>query len=836
MKNAFEISKKIIWLRSASFCIIAFERFSAFFWRVLTWVLLFAAIWLFGLPAAFGQGVSVAAAIIFVVGVCYFIWCDGRGFRLPSRRDVDRRIEVDSGVRDRPLSQIDDRLANADQQQGARQLWVKSREALLALLPRLHPAKIRGYLAARDPYAIRLFVFMAFVLGMVTAGPEWSMRLKNGVIPFSFGIEQTEARSERFTIIITAPEYTALPQMILHDHTIQGETLTIIEGSRVKVLVNDGWWRPRLLLGDKELNLEAADDKSFAIEALFPETHGDLKLTQGFRTLGYWPFKIVPDTAPSIALLDEAPQVLDDGTVQFSLSVNDDFGVQFLDAEMNLAEVVEDAPFGEAVTLRRSVVSPDGEDFELAPIYDFSAHSWAGLPAEITFRVLDEKGQESTLAPITFTLPEREFQHPIAKTLVAIRKKLAWAPLDNGAYERAAYELYILKSAKEMMNNDIVVYMAIRSASLRLALNDPSLDTTREVMALMWDTALRVEDGDLSLAARRLRDAQMALEDALQDPNLDKNEISELMRDLREAMAEYFAELSREMQKRMAQGQEMPNMPDFQNKMNQQAFQDFLEKMEQMMRDGDTASAQEMLSQMQRLIDMLNPSMNAQMPPDMQMMQKGVNELEELIKRQEELLAQTQKQADMVEMLEGLGLKLPMNPSNDAQIDTPPFVNTEANQTEQDALRFMLGNLMVAANEAIGEIPDAMGLAEIEMRGSSDWLGVNFPQESVPHQEQAIEYLKQSQDEMAQQLQQRMVQMTGFMMSFGQPSGQRDPLGRPSGGENGTNGDPNSNVTIPDEAERRRAQEILQILRRRAGEHDRPREEIEYYRRLLKRF
>ena len=59
-----------------------------------------------------------------------------------------------------------------------------------------------------------------------------------------------------------------------------------------------------------------------------------------------------------------------------------------------------------------------------------------------------------------------------------------------------------------------------------------------------------------------------------------------------------------------------------------------------------------------------------------------------------------------------------------------------------------------------------------------------------------------------------------------------DPLGRTAGGTAGT-GD---NVTIPDEMERAKAREILDELRRRAGERRRPAVELDYLRRLLERF
>ncbi len=803
---------------------MTFERFSACFWRVLSWCMAFIALWLFDTPNPYGL-----LSILFFTGFVFLIYKDARLFRFPSLKDIDRRIETDSGVKGRPLSGIQDSLAN-DEKREARKLWATSRARLLGLLAKLNAARLRGVLAKHDPYAIRLGVFVAFILGLITAGPEWSYRIKNGLVPFSFNIQSTE-KTERFIISITPPDYTALPQIVLNEQTIENQALKIPENSKLKAIVNGGSSVPKILFDGMAHPFETA------YEGIIKNSSGDLILKQGLFTLGQWAYELIPDTPPTLSILAEKPEILEDGTFSIPLSVKDDYGVEYLDSEFTVSVDVPDSHLGQPAYFRRSIISPDGEDFEISPLYDLTAHPWAGLPVRATLRVYDEKEQTSDDATLEFTLPERQFQHPVAKTLVALRKNLIWNPLQTSIYNKIAYDTHVLSTAKDMLHNDIVVYLALRSIALRLHYNEPSLPITKSVIDLMWDTALRVEDGDLSLTARKLRDAQAALEDALQNPDITDADISKLMQDLRQAMGEYLQELAREMQKRMAEGQSMP-MIDPQNSLNQDSLADFLEQMEQAMRDGDTSSAQEMLSQMQRLMDMMNPSMRTQMPQDMQMMQEGINELQQLIERQEELLAQTEKQADLMDTLKSLGLDKRINPDPNKEGTAPPFVNTQDNRTEQEALRLILGQLMIEANEKIGEIPPSMGLAEQEMRGSSEELGFNNPLDSIPYQMRAIEYLKESQDQLMEQLQQRMVQMTGFMMSFGgSASMQQDPLGRPFGGEDGPNGVPyGSPVKIPDEAERRRVQEILKLLRQRAGQQDRPREELDYYRRLLKRF
>lgn len=255
------------------------------------------------------------------------------------------------------------------------------------------------------------------------------------------------------------------------------------------------------------------------------------------------------------------------------------------------------------------------------------------------------------------------------------------------------------------------------------------------------------------------------------------------------------------------------------------------------------------------MMDMLNPSAARPMPEDMQMMAEGVNELQQLIERQEDLLKQTKEQARILDtinnfnsnfgnplphnnqLLQEWGLnEVPPMPPQQEPLPEPEVagVNTQENKTEQEALRFILGQLMLDAAEVLPEIPENMGLAEQEMRGSSDALGDNRPDNAIPHQEKALEHLKESQEQLSQQFAQRMLQMTGMM--FG--SGMRyDPLGRPYGNDNnGNNPFHGSEVKVPSDAERKRAREILDLLRRRAGEQDRPQIEREYYRRLLKQF
>lgn len=840
-------------LRVLTALILLFEDVTLHLWRPASWLLLFCGLWLFQIPLFFGTAGPIAALLLFFMGLAALLYKDARALRWPDRHTIDRRIETDSATPHRPLSDLKDHLANPDKLH-TQTLWAQSRKALLTTLPRLKIPQLRAFMAQRDPYALRLGILLFFGLGLIIAGPNAGPRIWNGLTPVHLTNKGRETTGVH--IWITAPEYTGLGQMVLEgtgkDYK---KPLEIPAGSLLKIIVNDGLGTPSLRAGQEEWPLQSTGEDSYTLEKEIPQGTA-FSLTQMLWTRAQWPYKLIPDEPPQITLTGE-PEPLKNGEISFPLSLYDDYGIHHLTMHMRLDDTVEVPPLGEPVTQKRAILSPAKTAFKTSPLYDLSAHPWAGLPVIFEFSVEDAIGQSTALPPIHMVLPERTFLHPIAKKLITVRKNLIWTP--ESPYDEAYLVLATLLRFPEKFQHDLIAYMGLRLATSRMIYNEASLETSRSLMALLWDTALRIEDGNLTLAARHLRDTQMAMEEALNNPQTTESEKAALMDELRQALAAYMMELQKEMQKRMAEGKNAPQIPMemFSSLISPESLSGFLDQLEAQILSGDMSSAQKMLSQLQRMMDMMNPSMAGAMPPDIQMMMEGENILQELIEQQEKLRDQTQKQAELMEKLEGLGIgygqNLPQNKNllkdwgmedmppppqtrKNAPAEKLPFINTQPHQVEQESLRLILGQLMLDASEQLSKIPENMGLAEQAMRRSEESLGENRPDKSVLHQDAAIEHLKKAQEDISQQLSARILQLTGMMLSSG--AGMRtDPLGRPYGGNGSPNG-PNdgSPVKIPNEAEKKRAQEILQILRHRAGELNRPREEIDYFRRLLKQF
>jgi hypothetical protein len=99
---------------------------------------------------------------------------------------------------------------------------------------------------------------------------------------------------------------------------------------------------------------------------------------------------------------------------------------------------------------------------------------------------------------------------------------------------------------------------------------------------------------------------------------------------------------------------------------------------------------------------------------------------------------------------------------------------------------------------------------------------------ATEEQGRALDQMRQGAQQMAQEMMRNMPQR------FGQNGDTpRDPLGRPQRSEGPDQG---TSVKVPGEIDMQRAREILEELRRRAGEATRPPLELDYLDRLLRRF
>jgi hypothetical protein len=429
----------------------------------------------------------------------------------------------------------------------------------------------------------------------------------------------------------------------------------------------------------------------------------------------------------------------------------------------------------------------------------------------LTLSATDATGQTGQAQPVDMILPARVFTHPVAKAIIEQRRQLTLAPDQRLAVAR---RLLAIGNDAAAYNNDPVVTLALRITGRRLMKDETGAEIPW-AQDMLWQTALRLEEGGVGNAEMALRAAEQALQDAL-DRGASDQEIEKLMNQLQQAMNQFLDQL-------MAQAQKNPNPQqsrDAQNKqmtLDRDALQRMLDKAREMARGGARDAARQMLSQLQEMLENLRAMPYAQQnDPAAQQGQQLMRDLGNLAQQQQNLLDQTYRESQQL---------APGQESPNAD----RFAKDQGNLREKlDQLGKQFGALMGQTPQQLGQAGQRMGEAEQQLRAG-------VPGNAIDPQTQALEALRQGQRAMMEQLAKRFGRGTGprngpDQDQFGQST---DPLGRtlPGAGQIDT-----GDVKIPDQSDMQRAREILDELRRRAGQSQRPRYELDYLDRLLKRF
>ncbi len=800
----------------------------------ISWERLWPAMW----PAVSVAGLFVALALLDVMPLmpgwlhavlllgfaAAFAWMLTRGVRdlhLPTESEARRRLETASQLSHRPLVALDDVMVAGYGDDQSEALWRVHRGRAIAALKRLRVGVPTPGLARRDPRALRFAVALALVVGVVAAGSEWLPRLARAVTPDLSQVASIVPAT--FEVWVTPPDYTGLAPLFLDAEMFPEDGPTVPSGSVIMAQVHDGRGTASLAFGPgNRHDLTAVDDRTWRadvpVEVMEP-TKYQLTLSQGVTELGSWPILVVPDEAPTV---DHArpPEATVRAVLRLEYVATDDYGLESV-----IARILR--PEGEAANddppIEISLPLPGRglKTAQAASYSDLTAHPWAGLPVEIELEARDGPGQAGRSERFAMVLPERQFTHPVAKAIIEQRKRLTREP---SARVPIAGGIATIAIEPEAFDNDLVVYLALMTAKSRL-MRGRSEDTVREVQQLLWDTALRVEEGNMALADRDLRNLQRQLMEALAN-DAPEEEIERLMERLRDAIDRFMQALAENMMRQLEDGAEMQPIDPNAMTLTRRDLQDMIDRMQEMSRTGAREAARQLLSQLQEMLENLR---SAPMMAMRQMQNSEAGQLmrgmEDLIRRQQSLLDRTYRSARRSRDQQGQPGQQPQQGAG----DTP-------RPGDQEALRRMLGDIMRRLGEMGGDIPRGLGRAERFMRDSSRALGEGQPENAVGPQTNALDEMQQGAQSMMQQLIGRPGNEFGLGNRFGrsdQLEPNVDPFGRTA--EEGGWWD-NGDVLVPDKADLQRARQILDELRRRAGQRIRPMLELDYIDRLLRRF
>ena len=808
---------------------ILWERVWRAGWRAACIAGLLLAVALSDVLPALPGWLHLAALIGFASGIVVTLWRGFRFFAAPTFSEARRRLEIVSELEHRPLALLRDNQATGADDPGTRAVWLAHRKRMLERLGNLRSVRPAPGLAGRDPLVFRGGVLVLLCAALVMSWGEGWERIARAGLPDIEGA--AAAGPAALEVWLTPPPYTRLAPRFLTARQTISEPLSVPAGAKLLAHVRGGLGTPELRLGPATIPFTAMSARSFRAESKLTVTTR-LTVTQRGRTLGQWAINVVRDQPPSIGFL-RAPSKTSRSTLRLEFEAKDDYGIATVRAYIRRANQ-GNKPGDEVITLKLPA-GAGHKALKSASYHDLTAHRWAGLPVIIRLEAVDAIGQKGLSAPIKTVLPERIFTHPIARALAEARKDLIRDPANN---RQAVAEIVGDLSARPgRYNHDIVAFMAMRSARARLFM-DRSKRALREVSQLLWDTALRIEDGRLSLAERDLRKAQKELMEALSKDRLADKELQRLVDQLQKALDRFMRQLAEQMKKNPERfGQDNP-LDRNAMMLEQRDLQRMLKRLRDLARSGNRSAAREMLSTLRRMLENLQSMTRRRSQQGKHPAAKVMRDLQRLIQRQQRLMDRTFRDAQRLGERPGQrGENAPGQKGENA----PGRRQGETRQSrqgmagEQQALRRGLGGVMRELDELLGRIPGNLGRAEREMRGAGEALRRGQPDRAVPPQGRALQQLRSGSRQAMRRLMQRYGRRLGMMR--GRPGwrrgDRRDPFGRRREGIGGLN---NSDIKIPEESELQRAREIMDELRRRAGERQRPKLERDYIDRLLRRF
>lgn len=870
----------------------ALGRARTFGWMEAAWprlvlaasvVAIFLSLSWFGLWPVLPDSVRfLAVGLLIAAMVASFVWL--LRTPKPTHKAAIKRVETASNLSGQPLLALEDAPFD-DRDPHAMALWRAHQSAMAQKVEKLTGGPPAPRTERFDPWALRAPVLLALVVAFFVAGPDRAGRVMEAFAPAS----SAPTVPIRVDLWATPPAYTGLPpRTLLSDAAFQStgqsdpdrpgsngvpSPATIPTQSRLTLLTSDGSALTAQLQpmdGSAPLALVADGDTGIGQPANLEITITNdaiLVLTHDGQSLDV-PLVVIPDAPPTIRFAD-APEVTRAGALTLSYVAQDDYAIASAHGEVTAADEQHADARHLVEPPRIDLILPsNATDTPTQTTRDLSAHPWAGLEVDMTLVVSDGAGQEATSTTRTLMLPMRPFREPFARALVEQRRLLA---VDRATKPRAITALEGLALAPEaFMDDDYATFLAltVTTQRLRLAQSDEQL---LAVLDMLWQLALQVEDGDLSLAGERLREAEEALAQALEE-GASSEELAQLMDELREAFREYMEALAQRMQQsdmaRAPQDMQLQNL-------NPQAMQDMMDQIEDLAELGSADAARQMLEELRQQLDALRGAqpMQGQEPSQQQQeLREAMQDLQAITRDQQRLLDETfpfsnEAQRPRVQPEQRFGQQdpnaqpqgqpqqgenQPESPgANQPQDDARSPDTLERLSQEQQALREQLQDLMDRLAD-LGLDPSALGEAGEPMDQAGEQLGEGSASNAVPEQGRALEALRQGAQDMAQQLQQAegegegqgeaSGQQPGPQQGTGQPRmllgpapGQRgfDPLGRP---QRATQPDSGERVRIPEESDIQRARDILNEIQRRLGDQQRPQPELDYLDRLIDRF
>ena len=825
---------------------------------LLSYVALFIAAAHLDLFAGFDPWVHTGILAALAIGFAGLAWWSLRDFAWPARDAAIRRLERDSGVPHRPLVAVEDKLAAGSSDPMAAALWEAHRRREAERLAGLTNKPAHPGLAVLDSWALRFVPVLTLVVALAIAGGWRSDRMAAAVTPAFPPPPPVVAN-----LWIAPPAYTGKAPVYL-DMADKDKLLRVPVGSKIAGFVDDvrGRKPPLLAIDGKSTEFATVSKGKYQVEQVITEGKQIVLQARGDEQ-ARWKLHVIPDLPPTIDFA--RPIGVDKWSTKIEYIAGDDFGVKAVQLQIRLhGSVLGDDALSsdEEPEVLRIDLPVAGNTKKVGDTFvrDLTSHPWAGLKVTVMLFASDALDQKGRSSVETFLLPERVFNDPTARALVVLRKALTRDP--KGYRMDVVDGMRMIQAKPASYREDPVVQLGLRIGAVRLAQNGDK-PTIVDTQKLLWDLAMRLESGATSDAERAVEQARQELRDAMQRQAGDE-EIERLIQQLYDAMARWQRELAEKMQdpEERRRMQEQAEKMDPNNTITGDDLQKMLDKIREMAKNGQREEAKRLLEELRKMMENATPMM-AQPGQRGQQRQQGqqgqgnqqgremMNQLDRLSRRQNQLLGESEREGRQQQGRQGQqrgqqgqqgqqgqhgqqGQRGQQGQGNQPGGDQWG----EGQRGQQEGLRRQLGDFMNRLDENGMPMPESLGRAERSMREAEEALRRNDPREASRAQRRALDNLQQGMGDMAEQMRQQRGpgnnQDIAEIEERERRSEDRDPLGR----SDGNFGDAVDTGTekVPLELERQRSREILDELRRRAGEQQRPKDELDYIDRLLKTY
>ncbi len=825
------------------------ERVTRALWPVWSVLLVILAV------AAFGghDHISVLVLRVLLPGlaiglVVAMIW-RLRRFKWPTRQEALERL--DNTLPGHPIAALQDEQAIGAGDGASEAVWNThvSRMAARAAKARAQAPDLK--VSRKDPFGLRFVALTAF-LAAVMFGSIWRVATVGEAVSAPGAALASGPAWEGW---VEPPSYTGRPSLYLND--IAAEKLRVPQGSRVTLRLYGevGALNVTQTVSPPQPAPSDGAEGTEMVHAFEIAQSGEINIAgSGGRS---WDVVMEPDRPPTVTIAAKMESGRG-GDIKQKFLAKDDHGVvagtvtitldiDAVDRRYGLAQPPE--PREPVIVDLPMPITGERDTFEETLIENFSEHPWARMPVHMVFEVQDTLGQTGQSSHIRANLGGRQFFDPLASALIEQRRDLLWTR-DN-----AATSLQLMRAISHRPDDlieDSSIYLQLRTVIRRLEgglENGMSPAVRDEIAQVLWDLAVELEDGDLSDALDRLRRAQERLSEAMRKGANDE-EIAELMEELNQAMQDYMRQLAE-------QNQQSPDQQQAQNQDTQEItsdqLQQMLDKIQELMEQGRMAEAQQLLDQLQQMLENMQVTQGEGNNQGGQG-QQALDGLADTLRQQQglsddafrDLQEQFNPNAGAGESAENEGRSggQGRGQSHEGQGGEGEGDGSEGNQqgqslaerqqelqrqleNQQSTLPGVGGEEGQAARDALDRAGRAMGRAEESLR-QDDLAG------ALDNQSEAMDALREGMQNLGEALAQQQQQgQQGETFGSADPNSARDPLGR----QRGTEGQVGTDEDLLQGANPfGRARDLLDEIRRRSSEQDRPTLELDYLRRLLDRF